>query len=254
MSIKPAEHQPKLDGLEAVSKVYELRPPGLSFGEPASLEIVSEGAPQEASVYIYKPVLERWKRVRCRRGGRYLIAEVSRFPPHRCLFGIMVDVSPPERPVMYELPDRVSMGVIDVIGEAEPESIVQLLNNGESFSLDRADEEGFFRFTNVRLNEGSNRLEVVAIDEVGKRSRASEPKIMVVDTGSPKRVYRVQIVGSEKLECVRVYGVRAVARDVSPRRNSLPVHLTSSVTDRDGIYIEAVETGGRTGESVGFLR
>jgi peptidoglycan/xylan/chitin deacetylase (PgdA/CDA1 family) len=79
----------------------------------------------------------------------------------------------------------ITSNSMDIAGEAEPDRIVSLSIDGK-LSRVTLPQDGKFRFDNVRLHRGSNRIEVRAITQEG---RVSVLQVMTLVSGAPTVEY-----------------------------------------------------------------
>ncbi|MBI4778317.1 hypothetical protein HY792_05310, partial [Candidatus Desantisbacteria bacterium] len=167
-----------------------------------------------------------------------------------------VDTNRPE-PGTITLPVSgydISTKTISTIGQAEPNSFVELFINGSSTGVVLADEQtGNFSFLNIELRNGTNTLMIWTIDRVGNKSPSSEitifcdtqpPTIKITSppNGSVTNSATIQVTGTMTDE----YGISGVmvhgaAASISGENFQATVTLTqgtntilATATDRTG--------------------
>ncbi|MEK7513963.1 MAG: hypothetical protein AAB580_03680 [Patescibacteria group bacterium] len=95
------------------------------------------------------------------------------------------DVIPPTAPRMDFLPEATNSGQLDIHGQAESGTTVQLFINGLNTKESIADSEGQFKFDNIHFRDGENEVYVQAKDGENNLGQASKTVTVRVDQEPP---------------------------------------------------------------------
>ncbi len=95
------------------------------------------------------------------------------------------DTIAPAPPRLYPLPNATNSANLTISGYAEAGSTVEIIINSQSISKTLADNNGNFKFENLTIKEGNNRIEARAIDKAGNQSSLTEPAIVILDKTPP---------------------------------------------------------------------
>lgn len=95
------------------------------------------------------------------------------------------DVIPPTAPRMDLLPEATNSSQLDIHGQAESGTMVQLFINGLNAEEAIADSEGQFKFSNIHFRDGDNEVYVQAKDDENNLSQAGKTVTVRVDQEPP---------------------------------------------------------------------
>lgn len=265
----PVQNPPSIDlkaptGLIRVGEVYEFRPPGLNFTKPASFRMYykkedleradAEGKRRKLpasklGIYAYRPVEEVWAPVegfQVHPESNEVRASLEEATRYVAFYALMADVTPPEPPTLKAQATSTEYRSIDVSGKAEPFTTVEILVGDTVHGKGRADLDGGFSVSGLTLDVGTNRLTARAVDAAGNKGKASAATEVVRERHPPKAVRKIEILGKLKAERGDRLLAKLTGEDSHPGTNTCYVRVSSS-TDPDGMELELVETGPRTG-------
>ncbi|MDD3679434.1 MAG: hypothetical protein PHX72_01055 [Candidatus Shapirobacteria bacterium] len=99
--------------------------------------------------------------------------------------GAARDTFPPAPPIIDPLPEATNSAVLEVSGEAEVSSELNLFLNGEVIKKMVIGESGSFMVVDISLSEGDNSIFAVAEDMVGNKSQESVRQTIILDKEPP---------------------------------------------------------------------
>jgi hypothetical protein len=128
---------------------------------------------------------------------------------------VILDIIPPEPPVLKPLPSTTSTAEITLEGNAEPNSHVGAFVNEEPKGESKAGPDGSFVLT-IKLKEGMNEITARAVDIAGNVSGPSSPIFVVYQVHPLGNLLIMAVEGVGKLYARRLeeQGVKTI-RDLS---------------------------------------
>ncbi|MED5609693.1 Ig-like domain-containing protein, partial [Pseudomonas sp. JH-2] len=143
-------------------------------------------------------------------GDHVYIAEVQNAAGNsaQAEFVLVIDTQLPDRPVLDSVLDNVGAITGPLLsgdttddanptlkgGDAEPNGLVKVYDNGKLIASTTADEYGEWRL-DLELEEGEHRLTVTACDEAGSESRPTRPFDLTVDTSQADlRIDQIELI------------------------------------------------------------
>lgn len=99
---------------------------------------------------------------------------------------VVRDTLPPPPPLIDPLPEATNSAILEIIGEAEASSELNLFLNGETVKQMVVGDSGTFRVDGVNLREGDNNIYAVATDMAGNRSQESPRQTITLDKEPPE--------------------------------------------------------------------
>lgn len=257
VGVVPVEGEAPLAlGLEPVGLVYEVQPPGLEFAIPArmrfTLEGEGKGPVERMGIYWYDWLSEQWVRCETRAGKGELWTEVSRIARLRALYGVFVDMTGPEVPVVDAVEGETPRRAIALTGTSEAYGGVRIERAGRVVAEAAADRRGSFRAEGVPPEVGENELAVYAIDAAGNASlEPARVRVKRVER-PPRAVKKLEVLGPDEAIAGGRYLVRLEGEDSSAETvDTTYVLLTSTGGAEEGQVLELVETEADSGVYVG---
>ena len=263
VSILPTDQPPAPRRQVLLSKMYELRPPGLELIRPATLSFKFAPsdldkkrvgrkpiAPGQVAIHAYDPVDQRWRPLPTKVDVEQATARTSVRLVTRYLayYALLADVIRPPRPRLAKLPTRTHSRRLTVKGAGEPDSravVTCAAKSGIRRLSAPCDAAGAFA-VEVLLREGANTLTAHCVEKARNQSALTRPHRIVLEYDHPRRVRDVKIVDAQEAAFGQKLCVKVAATGMQPGRNTTLVRIASTKTDPEGFTLEAVESGPRS--------
>ncbi|MGA1867764.1 MAG: OmpL47-type beta-barrel domain-containing protein [bacterium] len=264
ISITPTDKE-KLENVDyqRIGEFYEIRPPGLPFTRPVTLEMSytdedllgAGGTIDETKLRIYKwdPSQQMWKFL----GGEIdtennrLSAEIKEISHGEAYYVIFANPARINPPVFFQPPASATTEIIALSGLAEPGSQVEIFHNEESLGWVWADQDnGFFSREGVELLSGENVFTAWARDALDTMSRLSNqvivsyapsPSIAVSSLRFMSPDYSDEFTGDIQIK--RPVFIELAGSDNDPDKiNQVYIKIFGNLTDTAGLIIPLMET------------
>ncbi|MBI2780072.1 MAG: Ig-like domain-containing protein, partial [Gammaproteobacteria bacterium] len=157
--------------------------------------------------------------------------------------GIQITYDPtypsPPAPVLGELPRYAARPFIEISGLTLPSYAAEVIVNGASQGVMRADSAGLFKGTVALPNEGPNHLSARAVDSSGNKSPLSAEAVVIRDTIKPRiqrGVFYIEILNLA-VSRVNIAAQTEARAQVEMTIDSDPDYHYRVTADEQGIFV-----------------
>jgi len=244
-------------GYNLIGDMYEIRPPGLEFTKPATLEMyytdadLGEGDETKLCIYTYNPVTGHWNYLPSTidSANNKLTTSITKLTSQCAYYAIFEKVALPAKPVLNQPSSPTQDKLITVTGTSSPNLAIELYVNSLLKGETTATSTGTFSLDNLPLTDGINTITARARDQFGQISPESEPvtvevsePILTVNSLNFKTTdYSADFTGTVDLGHTLYIQINATDPDPNTK-DKTSISLTSSQTDPQGIVLQLEET------------